>query len=160
MKTLLAHWQTQLAAMSPRERRMAVIAAVVCAAVALLWLGEWVLKERARLTRQLPQAQAQLVQMQADAAELLRLSHETVPPAPTLDNLLAAIRAAANSRGLALEIELRGNVFTVHGTVAPAPLLDWLASLASEHRLRPQTLKIDSKTPLVEITATVAGGQP
>lgn len=126
--------------LQPRERRLALLALVVIAALALLSLAEWLWKEQQRVAERLPHARAQLARMQEDTAELLQLNR-TQPPAPiALSAAQQAAQAAASARGLDLTIAPQNDALTVTGTVAVPALLDWLAALSTSQQLRPQSL--------------------
>lgn len=145
-----------LAARSPRERRMVRLAALVVSLGVLVSVTEWVTSEYARLSRRLPQARAQLLDMQNDAAELLRLSRLTVPPEIPLATATAAARAAANTRGLNLSITISGSGLQIEGSGAFAAITDWLASMHADQRLRPTRMVMEVQGAEVVISATLS----
>ncbi|MDX9699226.1 MAG: type II secretion system protein GspM [Rhodocyclaceae bacterium] len=134
-----------LQARSPRERRMILLAMLVVAGALLVWLTEWTLAEHRRLATQLPTAQAQLVQMQADAAELSRLQTLPAPATTPTEALLGAASAAASSRGLKVSIERSGHLLQAEGSGGFAALVDWLATLQAEQRLRAAQVSMETR---------------
>lgn len=125
-----------LAARAPRERRLIALAVAVVSIAAAISVAEWSWHERARLAQQLPQTQAQLAKMQHDAAELARLARLPVPTPVPIASLAQSAIAAAASRGLALDIEAAGNGLTVSGSGGFDAVIDWLASVHAQQRLR------------------------
>lgn len=148
------------AARSPRERRLIAIAAAVVALGAVLWLADWSTRERARLALQLPQARAQLAAMQHDAAELAQLARRS-PPAPLpLTTLAQSAAAAAVSRGLTLDIAPSGNGLAVSGRGPFDAVIDWLASMHAQQRLRVSRIAMqvgDDGSVQVDAALTPAG---
>lgn len=132
----LSSLQGLLATRTPRERRLIALATAVVALGAALWLADWSGRERERLARQLPQAQAQLAKMQADAAELAQLARLPAQAPVPLATLAQSAAAAAASRGLALDVTADGNALVVSGSGTFDALVDWLASVHAQQRLR------------------------
>jgi general secretion pathway protein M len=145
-----------LAARSPRERRMVRLAALVVSLGVLVSVTEWASSEYARLSRQLPQARAQLLTMQNDAAELLRLGRLTAPPDIPLATAMAAARAAAVTRGLKLSFTISGNGLQIEGSGPFAAITDWLASMHVDQRLRPTRMVMEVQGAEVVISATLS----
>ncbi len=147
----IADLKGAIAGISPRERRLIAIAAAVVAAGLLFVLGEWLLRERQRLSLAVPAAEARLARMQDQAEELARLKRGASPPEAAVQVRAAAARAAAEARGLQLELEELPDAVHVSGRAAAAPLLDWLAAMQSEQRLRPLELELRAKDRMLEI---------
>lgn len=145
-----------LAARSPRERAMVRLGALVVSLGVLVSVTEWVTTEYERLSRRLPQARAQLLDMQADAAEMLRLSRLPAPAEIPLATAAAAARAAADARGLKLKMEIGGSGLQIEGSAPFAPLADWLASMHSDQRLRPTRMVMEVQGGEVLVSATLS----
>lgn len=128
------------AALEARERRLVLLAvSVVCVGV-LFSLAEWGVEQRAKLAGTLPLARAQLQQMQDEADELGRLRQASPRPLGTLAARAEAARAAARGRNLSLAIELSENGLAVVGEAPSEALLDWIASMHGEQRMRVERL--------------------
>jgi general secretion pathway protein M len=125
-----------LAARAPRERRLIALAATVVSIAAVISVAEWSGHERARVAQQLPQSQARLAKMQQDAAELAQLARLPAPTPVPVATLAQSAGAAAASRGLALEIAADGSGLAVSGNGSFDALIDWLASIHAQQRLR------------------------
>ena len=132
-------------AASARERRMLLLAAVVIVGALLLTLADWAHSEGQRLDRALPAAQARLARMQAQADELTRL--RAAPPLAEAPLRVRgdAARAAANARGLKLEIEIGPDSLQISGQGSAATLLDWIATVQAEQGLRPTELEVHAE---------------
>lgn len=140
-RPLLANWQAR----SPRERRLVRLAAAVVA-LALIASGlDWGLRERTRLSRAVPAAEAALARMQFEAAEITRLKNLPAPPQPTPAAVLAALKAAAQTRNLALQLETVPEGLRLQGTGSPAALFDFLAAAQSEWGVFPADLTLQSQ---------------
>lgn len=136
MTTPFANAAGWLAARAPRERRLIALAAAVVSIAAAVSVADWSRHERARLAQQLPLTQAQLARMQVDAAELARLARLPVPPPVPIATLARSAGAAAASRGLALDIAADGTGLAVSGSGGFDAVIDWLASVHAQQRLR------------------------
>lgn len=125
-----------------RERRLLLTAGVLLATLLLATLVDATLATRERLARQLPQARAELERMRADAAELARLRATPAPPPARHAGLGDTVVAAARARGLALDATPSADGLQLRGKGRLPALIDWLAALQAEHRLRP--LRLDA----------------
>lgn len=145
MSGLIAWMRARSAAMSVRERRLLAVAAVVVAGALMAVTVEWAVRERSRLDRALPQAQAQLLQMQDDAAELAQLSRAQQALAlPDPAALGPALETAARVRGLAVTLQPVAGGMQVSGSGRFAALVEWLAAVQADSRLRPQRMTVRS----------------
>lgn len=147
--------RTYLAARSPRERRLLIIAFAVVALGLVITLSEWVWRERQRLAVQLPEARNALASMQNDAAELSRLERIQPPAALPLATLAQTASAAGASRGLSLEIEQTGTALRAEGSGSFTAITDWLASLQADQRLRPTRVVMEVQGGQVRFEATL-----
>lgn len=138
----IADLRGKLAAGSARERRLLAGAALLLGLALLASLGEWAHRERARLALAVPMAESRLARMQQQAEELAQLERAPAPAEASVAVRGAAARAAAAPRGLALELEERADGLGVTGHGSPAAVLDWLAAMQAEQRLRPVELEI------------------
>ncbi|MCB1957375.1 MAG: type II secretion system protein M [Rhodocyclaceae bacterium] len=132
----------RLAAASPRERNALGLAGLVVGIGLLFSVGEWAYGERIRLAVRLPEAEARLARMQEQADELGRLKRTTAPADAPVVVRAAAARASAEARGLAIEVEALPDGIMISGSGAPGLVLDWLAALQAEQRLRPVELEL------------------
>lgn len=128
--------RASLAARSPREQRLILLAALVVGLGLMLSLAEWVWSEQARLRSALPGAQATLARMQDDAAALSQLARQARPQSVPLATAARAAHAAGVSRGLHLETAESGNGITASGQGRFDAVIDWLASVQADQRLR------------------------
>lgn len=144
-----------LAARSPRERRLLVIAFAVIAIGVVVSLSEWAWRERQRLAVELPEARNAFATMQNDAAELARLERTPPPAALALATLAQMASAAGASRGLSLEIEQTGTALRAEGTGSFTAITDWLASLQADQRLRPTRVVMAVQGDKVRFEATL-----
>lgn len=156
MTTLLSKIAGLLAARAPRERRLIALAATVVSIAAAISVAEWSGHERARVAQQLPQSQARLAKMQQDAAELAHLARLPAPTPVPVATLVQSASAAAASRGLALEIAAEGNGLTVAGSGSFDTLIDWLASVHAQQRLRVSRITMRVVDGGVELHAVLA----
>lgn len=148
--------RTALASRSPRERRLILIAASVISLALFIALWEWTLSEQRRLQHQVPEAQAQLVRMQDDAAELLRLSRLPAATALDADTLAQTVRATAQARGLSAKVDGLGQGVQVEARGTFPNLVDWLATLQAEQRLRATRVDMNQQADgQVLLTATL-----
>ena len=138
---LSATLQAWLAARAPRERQL-LQAAGLLLPLAVAWaVFDWTWSEQQRLNQRLPVARAGFERMQEDAAELARL--RSLPPITAVSTaaLAAATAAAAEARGLNVSAAMSAEGLVVKGS-APLPVLvDWLASIQADLRLRPIRMK-------------------
>lgn len=126
-----------------RERRLVALAAIVVCAAAAWTLIDWAMTQRTQLARRLPEARAQLLQMQAQAEELARLQQTSPPAAVGLPGRAEAARAAARARQLDLTIDTAGSGLVISGQAPADAFLDWLASMHGEQRLRVAKLNLE-----------------
>lgn len=147
-----------LAQRTPREQRFVATAALVVAAAAALSLGDWLVHERERLATRLPHAHAEFARMQQDAADLRRLREAPPPAALPAAALLESARAAAASRGLGLSISAAGDTLQVRGEAEFGALVDWLAALHAELRLRPVRAQLEARGNRVAVEFDLAPG--
>lgn len=143
MTTLLTPLRHMIAARTPRERRLIVLAALAISLASVSALAEWTWREHQRLTQQLPEAHARLAKMQDDASELARLNRLPTPAPVPLATLARAADAAASSRGLTFAVESAGNTLQVSGTGPFQAVIDWLATVQRDQKLRPQQVVIE-----------------
>ncbi|MDD3354604.1 type II secretion system protein GspM [Zoogloea sp.] len=129
---LIQSWQR----LSPRERRLVGIAALVVAAGSVLGLLDWSHTQRERLQRTLPRAAAQLEQVQEAASEIARLRSTPPLPPSTTRALLEGAQASARSRGLSLTVQASGEGLHISGQAGFDELVSWLATLQKDQGLR------------------------
>lgn len=151
----LSSLEGMLATRTPRERRLIALATAVVAFGAALWLADWSGRERERLAYQLPHAQAQLATMQTDAAELAQLVRLPAPAPVPLATLAQSAAAAAASRGLALDIAADGSGLLVSGSGGFDALVDWLASVHAQQRLRVSRIALQVADGAVRLDAVL-----
>lgn len=137
--------RASLAARSPREQRLILIAGLVVGLGLVLSLAEWVWSEQSRLRSALPGAQAALARMQDDAAALSQLARQTRPQPVPLATAARAAHAAGVSRGLSLETAESGNSLSASGHGRFDAIVDWLASVQADQRLRPVRVVLTSR---------------
>lgn len=132
---------TRFAALQPRERRLAAIAAALILTALAFVAVEWSLAESRRLARALPDARRDLDSIRRHADELRQLAQR--PPRAATDIGLAhrIVEDSARAHGLALRSTLNADRIAVTGAAPLPALLDWLAALQAEHRL--QTLRLE-----------------
>lgn len=127
LKPLAERWQR----LRPRERRLAGWGGLVLLAAALLGVDDWQRRERQRLARALPAAEARLAAMQQMADEWSRSAQPrngAAVPAPA-----TVIAESLKSRGLPLTVVVSGSLeLTVSGVAAFDDWLDWLAVAAAQ----------------------------
>lgn len=156
MSSLVQQMRTKFAVMSARERRL-VLAAVAVVGLALIATAvEWVLRERARLDQELPRARAQLLQMQDDAAELAQLDRERgalpqVDPAA----LALSVETAARVRGLTVDVQPVAGGVQVSGSGSFPAVMEWLAGVQAESRLRPNRMTLAKEDRSVRFDAVL-----
>lgn len=156
MSSLVQQMRTKFAVMSARERRL-VLAAVAVVGLALMATAvEWVLRERARLDQELPRARAQLLQMQDDAAELAQLDRERgalpqVDPAA----LALSVETAARVRGLTVDVQPVSGGVQVSGSGSFQAVMEWLAGVQAESRLRPNRMTLAKENRAVRFNAVL-----
>lgn len=137
------------ATLGARERRLVLTGAVIVT-LALLWLLLWLPlnHELRKLRTAVPEAQAQLAVMRAQAAALQPLRGRTAtPPAP--GTLVSLIDQSATGRGLRKQLsrlEADGANSVQIGTEAMPfnNLIAWLAELREGHGLVIDNLTLDA----------------
>lgn len=144
-------WQ----AISPRERRLVLLAGGVVAIGLVVGLLDWSRGERSRLARSLPRAEAQLEQVQEAATEITRLRGETATPRAAGPALLEAAQASAKSRGLGLVLQASGDGLQVKGQAGLDAFVDWLAALQRDQGLRVQRLEVQGQGSAASIDAVL-----
>ena len=144
-------WQ----ALSPRERRLVLLAGGVVVIGLVVGLLDWSRGERARLARSLPRAEAQLEQVQEAATEITRLRGETATPRAAGPALLEAAQASAKSRGLGLVLQSTGDGLQVKGQASLDAFVDWLAALQRDQGLRVQRLEVQGQGSAASIDAVL-----
>ena len=144
-------WQ----AISPRERRLVLLAGGVVAIGLVVGLLDWSRGERARLARSLPRAEAQLEQVQEAATEITRLRGETATPRAAGPALLEAAQASAKSRGLGLVLQASGDGLQVKGQAGLDAFVDWLAALQRDQGLWVQRLEVQGQGSAASIDAVL-----
>lgn len=149
---LLATWH----ACSPRERRLILIAGGVVALGLVLSLADGSARERSRLDRLLPRAQAQLEQTQEAATEIAALRGR--PPAQALAGpaLADAVGAAAKARGLAVTAQSTGDGVQIRGSGDFDTLITWLGTLHTDQGLRVQRIEIQRAGGQASVDALLA----
>lgn len=118
--------------LQPRERRLAGWGAVILVAAALLAVDDWQRRERQRLERALPAAEARLATMQQLADEWSRGSARP-NGGPALPASVALVAESLKSRGLPLTVTVTGSAeLTLSGVAAFDDWLAWLAVAARQ----------------------------
>ena len=150
---LSARWQ----AISPRERKLVLIAASVLAGATAIALLDWSAAQRQRLARSLPRAEARLNQIQEAATEITRLRAANPPARPQGPALLEAVQASARSRGLGIAVQVGGEGLHLKGQAPFDELVSWLATLQKDQGLRVQRMEIQRQGPVASVDALLAG---
>lgn len=136
LQDLRKQWQTRWAAMAPRERQMATIAAWLLAAVVLVLVGirpAW---------KTLSQAPAQLRELDGQLDQMRRLAEESQalrqrPPVPPAQ-AEAALRSATERLGAGAKLTVQGDRVTLTLTKVPGDALaTWLDEARGAARARP-----------------------
>lgn len=140
----IARLRAWYAACAPRERRMLVLAVAVVLGGALISTAEQLAAERERLARSLPAARLAYLGMEQDSLGLAALRERPTPTAPPLAALPDSIRAAASARGIEAAARIAGDRVEVGGRATLPALVDWLATLHAEQRLRPTRLELQA----------------
>ncbi len=143
---LAARLRARYAACTARERRLLLIACMVVLGGGLLALADHLASERDRLARSLPVARLAYLGMEQDSLGLAELRERPVPPAPARAALPESISAAAKARGFVVDARLNGDVIEVGGSTNLQALVNWLAALQAEQRLRPLRLEMQPAT--------------
>jgi general secretion pathway protein M len=136
LQSMRQEWQTRWAAMAPRERQMATIAAWVAALALLVLVGirpAW--RTLSQTPAQLKEVDAQLDQMKrlADEAQVLRL-RPPVPPAQSE----AALKSATDRLGAGARLVMQGDRATLTLTkVSGDALASWLEEARGAARAKP-----------------------
>lgn len=149
---LVQSWQ----AISPRERRLVLMAATVVGIGIVLTTLDWSRNERIRLGRAVPRAEAQLEQVQESATEITRLRAQPAPQRPATTTLLDMAQASAKSRGLALSIQSGGEGLHVKGQAGFDDLIAWLAAVQHDQGLRVLRMELQQQGALASIDAVLA----
>ncbi len=129
-------------ARAPRERRLLALAAAVVLGGSLIALAEHLVAERERLARSLPAARLAYLGMEQDSLGLAALRERPAPAATPPAALPDSIRAAASARAIEVEARMVGDRVEVDGRSTLPALIDWLAALHAEQRLRPSRLEL------------------
>lgn len=132
MKPLIPALAERWQRLQPRERRLAGWGGLVLLAAALLGVDDWQRRERQRLARALPAAEARLAAMQQMADEWSGIAAQ--PRRGVAEPAAAAVIAESlKSRGLPLAVVVSGPLeLTVSGVAAFDDWLDWLAVVAAQ----------------------------
>ena len=130
------------AARATRERRLLALAAAVVLGGGLIALAEHLVAERERLARSLPAARLAYLGMEQDSLGLAALREHPAPAANPPAAVPDSIRAAASARAIEVEARLVGERVEVDGRSTLPALIDWLAALHAEQRLRPSRLEL------------------
>ncbi len=138
--------RARYAACTPRERRLLIIALAVVLSGGLIALADYLASERERLTRSLPAAHLAYLGMEQDSLGLAALKEHPVPTTRPLAALAESIQASASVRGVVVEPRLNGDIIEASGTATLAALVNWLAALQAEQRLRPIRLEVQPAT--------------
>ena len=129
-------------ARAPRERGLLALAAAVVLGGSLIALAEHLVAERERLARSLPAARLAYLGMEQDSLGLAALRERPAPAATPPAALPDSIRAAASARAIEVEARMVGDRVEVDGRSTLPALIDWLAALHAEQRLRPSRLEL------------------
>lgn len=130
------------AACAAHERRLLALVATVVLGSTLIALAEHLVAERERLARSLPTARLAYLGMEQDSLALAALRERPVLAAPPIATLPDSIRASANARGIVAEVRIAGDLIEAGGHITLPALVDWLATLHAEQRLRPKQLEL------------------
>lgn len=133
---------SRFAALQPRERLLAAIAATLIVFAAAFVAVEWSLAESQRLARAVPDARRDLDSIRRHADELRQLDQLPVRGRTDIGVAHRIVVDTARARGLALESTIGADRIAVSGTAPLPALLDWLALLQAEHRLQTQRLDL------------------
>lgn len=125
-------WQAR----NPREQRLIAIAALVLTVAGAVSLFDWSARERVRLQRLLPRAEAQLEATQEAATEIARLKGQTPPARSSAAALVDTVQASGKSRGLAVTVQSSGDGVQLKGQASFDELMNWLAALQHDQGLR------------------------
>jgi len=132
------------AARTPRERGLLVLAAAALIGGGLIAVAEHLATERERLARSLPAARLAYLSMTQDSLGLATLRDRPATTPPPLAALPDSIRAAAKARAIEAEVRTTGDLLEVNGRATLPALVEWLAALHAEQRLRPGRLELES----------------
>ncbi len=129
-------------ARAARERRLLALPAAVVLGGGLIALAEHLVAERGRLARSLPAARLAYLGMEQDSLGLAALRERPAPAATPPAALPDSIRAVARARAIEAEARMVGDRVEVEGHGTLPALIDWLAALHAEQRLRPSRLEL------------------
>lgn len=138
----LARLRLWVAARAPRERLLLGLASAVILGAGLIVLVDLVSTERERLARSLPGARLAHLAMEQDSLRLAALRERPPPAATPASALPDSVRAAAQARGIDAEVRAAAALLEVRGSAELPGLIDWLATLHADFRLRPQQLDL------------------
>lgn len=136
LQDLRKQWHARWAAMAPRERQMAIIAAWLLALVLLVFIGvrpAW---------KTLSQAPAQLRELDGQLDQMRRLAEESQmlrqrPPVPAVQ-AEAALKSATERLGAAAKMNVQGERVTLTLTEVPGDALaTWLDEARGAARAKP-----------------------
>jgi general secretion pathway protein M len=129
-------WRGRWIAMSPRDRRLAALAALVLLLFAVWMLAvQPALKTLREASIRLDELQTELQQMQALATEVRELR---AAPALSTEQSAAALKAASDRLGTKGRLSIQGEraVLTLNGA-GSSQLREWLAEARAGARARP-----------------------
>lgn len=145
-------WQ----AISPRERKLLLMAAAVVGVGIVISTLDWSRNERIRLGRALPRAEAQLERVQESATEITRLRAQPALQRPAAAALLDMAQTSARSRGLGVSIQAGGEGLHVKGQASFDELVAWLAAVQHDQGLRVLRMELQQQGALASIDALLA----
>jgi type II secretory pathway component PulM len=142
--------------LSPRERSLLGLAALVVGALLIYFLTDWMLVQRSRLQRELPHAEARMRQMQDAVEELARLRAQPLPGRLSGTALTQALQALAEARGLSLSMQHIGDRVEIAGVAGFDSFVEWLAAVQAKFGLRCILLEIKTENGAQVIKASLA----
>jgi len=148
---LSALWQ--LSRLRPDERRIASWLTVAVGVFLIGWLLIATEDQYAQLSRRLPQAEAQLLKMKHEANELLSLTARPEAGSISIEQRLEALGNDAKAHGLAIKLELGGNVLTISGEAPADRLLVFLADAQNKYGFRPRQVNLRTIGTLLTVKA-------
>lgn len=143
---LRQQWLARWAAMAPRERQMAQMAATVLVlAVVMLVFIRPAWKSMQQTPVQLREMSTQVARMRTLADEALALRQ--LPPVPPAQ-AEAALKSATERLGAGVRLNVQGDRVTVEFNKVPGEsLADWLAEVRSTARVKPLEANLNQTEP-------------
>lgn len=139
---LIAPLQQRYAALTPRDRQALRVLTLTLGLALGAGIVDEVYQTRQALHLANPKSVAEFERLQQDAGALMQLRQRRLPADAKATTLIDSLTRSAGARSIEVHVDPAADTLQVSGRANLAQLMDWIATLQADYRLRPVQLQL------------------